>query len=108
MAGNQSLLPRSIPKQFQTFFWDVDAGKLDPNQHPLYVINRLLDKGNLEAARWVRRKFPEDLIIKTIKTRRDFSPWNAVFWSNFYSIPREEVRCLEPSLLKLRKMHWPY
>jgi hypothetical protein len=104
----ETSLPTSLPQEFHRFFWDVDAATLDPSLHPLYVINRLLDKGDVAAVRWVRRSFPEELIIKTIKTRRDFSPWNAVFWARFYGIPREEVRCLEPSLLQMRKQLWPY
>ena len=108
MAGNQATLPRLIPKQFQTFFWDVDAGKLDPSQHPLYVINRLLDKGNLTAARWVRRNFPENLIIETIKTRRDFSQKTVNFWSEYYHIPKEEIKCMQEPYRSLRKQLWPY
>lgn len=101
-------LPTSLPTEFYGFFWDIDAAKLDPSKHAPYVINRLLDKGNVEAVRWVRRAFPEELIMGTIKTRRDFSPWNAVFWARFYNIPREEVRCLQEPYLTLRKQLWPY
>lgn len=101
-------LPTSLPLEFQSFFWDIDAAKLDPSKHAPYVINRLLDKGNVEAVRWVRQSFPEELIIETVKTRRDFSPWTAVFWARFYDIPREEVRCLQEPYLTLRKQLWPY
>lgn len=102
------MLPTRLPAEFYSFFWDIDAAKLDTSAHALYVINRLLDKGNVEAVRWVRRVFPEELIIQTIKTRRDFSPWNAVFWAHFYNISREEVRCLQEPYLTLRKQLWPY
>lgn len=107
MAG-QLPLPRSVPNQLHQFFWDVDAQKLDPSQHPLFVINRLLDKGNLEAVRWVRRNFPEDLIVKTIKTRRDFSPKTANFWSQYYHIPKEEIKCMQEPYRSLRQQLWPY
>lgn len=104
----KSSLPTSLPAEFYGFFWDVDAANLDPSKHAVYVINRLLDKGNVEAVRWVRRNFPEELIIETVKTRRDFSPWNAVFWARFYNISREEVRCLQEPYLTVRKQLWPY
>ena len=107
MNKNQQL-PTTLPKEFHKFFWDIDATKLDPSQHALYVVNRLLDKGDLEAARWVLKEFPKDIILETFKKRRDFSPWNGVFWSRYLQIPREEMACLEPSYRKLRTQLWPY
>lgn len=101
-------LPTSLPASLYKFFWDVDAAKVDPSLHPHYVINRLLDKGNLEASRWVLKNFSREVIVETFRTRRDFSPWNGVFWAKYLGIPREEVRCLEPSYLAMRKQLWPY
>lgn len=105
---SQKELPSSVPPDFHKFFWDVDAKKLDPRDHPKYIINRLLDKGNLDAARWVLHNFPKELIIETIKKMRDFSPKTANFWAQFYSIPKEEIACLNPQFLALRKQLWPY
>lgn len=101
-------LPTSVPSELHLFFWDVDAQKLNPSKNPNYVINRLLDKGNLQAARWVLKNFPKELIVETIKTRRDFSPWTALFWAHYLNIPRQELKCLNPHYLKMRKTHWPY
>lgn len=104
LGYNRSMLPRKLWK----FFWDVDPANMDLTKHAKYVINRLLDKGDLEAARWVLKTYPKETIIKTFKTRRDFSPWNGTFWSHYLHIPREEVACLEPSYREARKTLWPY
>ncbi|MEK7166230.1 MAG: hypothetical protein AAB874_05485 [Patescibacteria group bacterium] len=101
-------VPTKLPLEFYKFFWDVDAQKLNPQEKSYYVINRLLDKGDLEAARWVLKTFSKESIVETLKTMRDFSPWNGNFWASFLNIPKEEVKCLNPSYLKLRKTHWPY
>ncbi|OGG03687.1 hypothetical protein A2W14_01400 [Candidatus Gottesmanbacteria bacterium RBG_16_37_8] len=100
-------LPRKLPVSFYFFFWDIDAKKLDPSKRPYYVINRLLDKGNLEAVRWVRKNFPEELIIETIKKMRDFSPKTVIFWSRLLNIPIEEIKCMQEPYRSMRKMHWP-
>lgn len=105
---DNSNLPKQIPPDLYSFFWDVDATKLDPSKHAEYVINRLLDKGNIDAARWILQHFPKELIVETFKTMRDFSPWNGVFWARYLDIPEKEVRCLDPSYLALRRQHWPY
>ena len=46
-----------IPKSLHKYFWDVDVKKLDPEKKPYFVISRLLDKGNVETAKWVKKKF---------------------------------------------------
>lgn len=74
----------------------------------MYVINRLLDKGDLAAARWVISSFPKQTIVDTFKAFRDFSPWNGRFWAHYLDIPEEEVACLHTSYLKQRRQLWPY
>ena len=101
-------LPAKLPRRLYRFFWDTAAAKVNPRTHPDYVINRLLDKGDLTAARWVVNNFSKQTITDTLKKQRDFSPWNGVFWSNFFGIPRQLVRCLQPSYLKMRRQLWPY
>lgn len=108
MRKPNSPLPAKLPKRLRRFFWDTDAAKVNPRAHPNYVINRLLDKGDLAAARWVVRNFPKDTISDTLKRQKDFSPWNGVFWARYFGLPRQMVRCLAPSYLKMRKQLWPY
>lgn len=101
-------LPTQLPRSLWKFFWDVDQASVDPSKREMYIINRLLDKGDLEAARWVLKTYPKDTIIETFKTQRDFSPWNGTFWSHYLQISQEEVACLQPSYLSMRKKLWPY
>ncbi len=101
-------LPRSLPRTLYPFFWDVDAESVNPSKSSKYVINRLLDKGNLEAARWVLKHFPKSLIVDTFKTRRDFSFDTATFWAHYLDFPVEEAKCMQEPYRSLRKQLWPY
>jgi len=101
-------LPTTLPSSLYRFFWDIVPTELNPSEHPTYTIHRLLDKGNIDAARWVIQSFPKDLIIQTLKKDRDFSPWNGTFWSAYYGISQKEVACLEPSYRTMRQKLWPY
>lgn len=101
-------LPTSLPPSLYSFFWDVDPAKVNPSLNPHYVINRLLDKGNLEAARWVLKSFPKELITETLKTIRDFSPWNGQFWASYLDMSEKEVACLQEPYLTQRRQLWPY
>lgn len=97
-----------IPKYLHQYFWDVNVEKLDPKKKPYFVINRLLDKGDIKAARWVRRNFSEEQIKETFYKIRDFNEKVGRFWSLFLKIPQEKIACLKPSYLKMRKTLWPY
>lgn len=105
---NKQSIPEKLPVQFHKFFWDTDAKKVNPRTHPYFVINRLLDKGNLAAARWVLRHFPKETIKDTFRKMRDFSPWNGTFWVRLLDMKREEAKCLQPHYRAMRKQHWPY
>lgn len=101
-------LPTRIPKRFWVYFWDVDPNRLDPRKKQLFVIQRMLDKGNADCVRWIFQNFPKETIVKTFKTMRDFSPWTGNFWSLALEIPKDEVLCLQEPYLSRRKMLWPY
>ncbi|PIY68721.1 hypothetical protein COY90_04445 [Candidatus Roizmanbacteria bacterium CG_4_10_14_0_8_um_filter_39_9] len=97
-----------IPQSLHHFFWDVEVEKLDPEKKPYFVINRLLDKGNVEAVKWVRKNYTDKTIESAITTLRDFSPKVARFWALYLKIPEKDVVCLQQPYRKMRKMHWPY
>jgi hypothetical protein len=97
-----------LPKFLYCYFWDIDAQKLNPQKHPQYVIQRLLEMGDEKAVRWVRKKFSKAKIMETIRKRRGFSPRTADFWALFLNIPRKKVKCLQKPYLQQHKLHWPY
>lgn len=97
-----------IPKSLHRFFWDVNVEKLNPEKMSYFVINRLLDKGNFEAVKWVTKNYSKTQIEETLKKIRDFNPKVGNFWSLYLQIPKSNIACLQTSYLKMRRMHWPY
>jgi len=100
-------LPSEVPSLFQKYFWDSGEFKIKL-KNSRYVINRLLDKGDLSAIKWVLKNFPKDLIIKTVKTRRDWQKKSANFWAVYFNLDGEDIKCLNKSYLNQRKEFWPY
>ena len=98
----------TIPKSLHHFFWDVDVKKLDPKKKPYFVINRLLDKGDIAAVRWAKNTFDEKQIRYTLENMRDFSLRNGSFWSLIYQIPTHKLKCFQEPYLTTRKTLWPY
>lgn len=97
-----------IPKSLHKYFWDVDVKKLDPEKYPYFVVSRLLDKGNIEATRWIKRNFESNLVQETLENYRDFSLKSASFWALIYKVPLNKVKCFQEPYLSMRKKHWPY
>ena len=86
----------------------MDVKKLDINNNAYTIINRLLEKGNIEAANWVKENFEEEQIIYTIKNFRDFSLRNAAFWALIYKIPLNQIICFQEPYRTIRNTLWPY
>ena len=97
-----------IPKSLHRYFWDVNIAKLDPKKKPYFVISRLLDKGNIEAARWIKNNYNDETVREALQNYRDFSLKSASFWSLIYKVPLNKVKCFQEPYLTMRKTHWPY
>jgi len=97
-----------LPPNFNKYFWDTDFKNIDPFKNPLFVIQRLLDKGDRECVSWVLENFDRETIKKTFTTLRDYSPKVAYFWKLFLNIPEDKIVCLQKPYQKMRKSHWPY
>lgn len=95
-----------LPSAFNKYFWDVDVKNI--SRRPFFVIQRLLDKGDLKSASWVLENFDRKTIKKALMTLRDFSPKIANFWKLFLKIPEDKMVCLQKPYQKMRKSHWPY
>lgn len=68
-----------LPNHIQRFFWDVDPLQLDVDLYSRYVLERLLELGDLGAVRWMLAYFPPQEIIRVLKTSRRLSPLSANF-----------------------------
>jgi hypothetical protein len=88
----QRLNSKRIPQFAQRYFWDVDAKKLDADKHSTYVIERLLEWGNPQAARWLLRRYSRRKIIGVLKRTRALSRMSANFGAVYFGLPRNEIR----------------
>ena len=99
---------KKLPKSLKKYFWDVDTSKISIYRHPYFIVQRLLDKGDNNAVRWVNNHFTNKQIEDTLTKLRDFNPRVANFWALFLNIPKEKIPCLQTPYLQRRRIHWPY
>lgn len=97
-----------LPKFLKKYFWDVDFEKLDTQEHPYYVLQRILEFGNEKAVAWMRRRFNAKQVKYVLTHLRGLSPKSANFWAIIYGIDKERVICLQKHYLRMRRQVWPY
>ena len=99
---------QKLPKFLKEYFWDVDFSEVDQEQSAVYIVQRLLDRGNDKAVRWMFKTYNKDLIKEVVTKKRGFSPKTANFWADLLDIDKQKVVCLQPHYLKMRRELWPY
>ncbi|MEO0128561.1 MAG: hypothetical protein ABIL44_12550 [candidate division WOR-3 bacterium] len=79
-------MSKKIPKYIYYLFWDVNISNIDINQHASFIIRRVLDYGDAKAINWLRRNYPEELIIGVVKNKRGLLPKTITFWNRYYKL----------------------
>ncbi len=98
-----------VPREFHNLFWEVDAEKLNTEEYPEYIMERILDYGTLEGVRWLRRTLGDTEIkrfITSSKGRRRLATRTLNFWQIILNLKSEE--CIPVSSLKNRSPFWNY
>lgn len=91
----------TLPKSFKRFFWDTELSKVDTKKHQVYIIERLLEYGDLEAYKWLIKNFAKSKIKTVAAKSRRISPmtgkfWQAIIWTvNLNAISKSTKRALE-------------
>jgi len=86
---------KKLPKSFEQYFWDVDFDSLSLKKSRLFILKRLLDRGDTKAIRWVFKNYQKEEIKNLILISRDLSPKTGNFWADFLGIDKRKVVCLQ-------------
>jgi hypothetical protein len=97
-----------VPKAFHNLFWEVDAEKLDTDEYPEYIMERILEYGTLEGVKWMRRTFGDERIKAFIKGagQRSLSLRTINFWQMILKLRPEE--CTKKFSMKSKYSFWEY
>lgn len=105
---NLSMKSTSLPKFLYRYFWDIDARKLNPQKHSQYVIQRLLELGDIESVRWVRKNFSQKQIKETLCETRQMTLKTANFWSLLLGVNKKRIKCLQKDFRQTQRAIWHY
>jgi hypothetical protein len=89
----------SLPVFSSKYFWDVNPFALDVQQHKTFIIERLLEYGDLDSLVWVNETYPKKDIQDVVMHSKRMSPKTANFFSLYYAIPKGNVVCMTPRFI---------
>ena len=74
-------------------FWDTDTSKLDLNEYPAYVIQRVLEYGEMQDWRLINRIYGLPKIVEVCKGLRTLDPVCLSFICAISHTQKEDYRC---------------
>lgn len=86
-------------------FWDIDPKSLDKQENKQFIIERILEFGDVPDIKWLENNFNKEEISKVLQISKTISVRTASFFKLFYHIT-EPILCLQNSYQKTQKLHW--
>ena len=74
-------------------FWDVDRNQIDLSQHAPYVVQRVLEYGQISDWKLLLAYYGLDEIVSISKNLRSLEPRALSFISTISRTPQEQFRC---------------
>lgn len=69
-----------------SLFWDTDVKKLDLQKNSKYIIERIMDFGNDNEVRWMRKYYPKELIASVCKSSKQLHKSSRTLWTQLTSL----------------------
>ncbi len=107
-SGREKSRMRSIPPFLKKYFWDTDMAKLSLTKHATYIIERILEFGDREAVTWLRKVFPERMIVSVLGSSRRISDRSWNFWKLIFSHHNFVSSCTRRFSKKTQEKIWNY
>lgn len=74
-------------------FWDTDMNKLDMNEYPAYVIQRVLEYGEMQDWRLINKFYGLPKIVEVCKNLRTLDPVCLSFICTISHTNKEDYLC---------------
>jgi hypothetical protein len=97
-----------LPSFLKRCFWDVEFKDLDVEKDSKFIIERVIEEGDIKSVRWLLKKYHLRTIRGLVKKSRGLSKKTANFWAVYFNIPKEDVLCLSKQFQKQHRVIWKY
>ena len=73
-----------LPREFKKYFWDVDFSKISSHPFSKFVLERIMNFGDLKALKWMLTVVPKKAIKEVVAKSRELELKTRNFWRVVY------------------------
>ena len=73
-----------LPVRFRALFWDVDIERIRVKKHARFIIERILEYGNMDSIYWLQRVFSAQTILDVMGESRKISRKSRNLWEAWF------------------------
>jgi hypothetical protein len=75
-----------VPERFRPLFWDTNLSKIHIKRNARYIIERVLEFGNMNAVEWLQKVYPLQTIIDVLNLSRVITEKSRNFWLIWFGV----------------------
>ena len=76
----------SVPERFKSLFWDTSLINIQIKRNARYIIERVLESGDLDAIQWMQMVYPVRTIMDTLNVSRNITAKSKNFWMIWFGV----------------------
>jgi hypothetical protein len=66
------------------YFWDINFKDLDLKDDYFFIIERVLNFGNADSIKWLKKNYNKDKIKEVVQNSRNLNDKTRNFWNIIY------------------------
>jgi hypothetical protein len=87
-------MKQKIPENIKILLWDIRKDQILLGEHYQFIIERIMEYGDVGDIKWMESTFSKDKIIKTLKRSKRLSAKTANYFAIKYKISKSEIQCM--------------
>jgi hypothetical protein len=76
----------TVPENIFRLFWDTSPENVHLKRNARYIIERVLDYGDIDALSWLQRVYTAQTIIDVLSLSRNISEKSRNFWKIWFGV----------------------
>lgn len=86
-------------------FWDVNQDELNPDKHGIFIVKRILEKGNLDDIGWAMKLYGREFVADVFqKNIGKFDSRSGNFWRLYFNLNKSQ--CILKQSVKKQSPFW--
>lgn len=76
----------AVPERFRSLFWDTSLKNIHLRKNAGYIIERVLEFGDMDAVEWMQRVYTLQTVIDVLTLSRSLTEKTRNFWLQWFGV----------------------